>query len=110
MYIPMFHIQSSVLLNKIDFDQFFAQFRDDLDTFNKIYNDVKENYTNNKPRYLSYPKASYIKLIDYEEYKTLSVGKVQEILIHRHIVITNVPPELVGVTSGPVEFDEAGLC
>ncbi len=67
-----------------------------------------KNYVNEKPRYLSEPKSSYITVIKYADYKAMSVKAVQDELRNRHIVITEFPTELI-VPTDNVKFDEAGL-
>jgi hypothetical protein len=86
-----------------------TQFQSDLDIFNKLYDFVETNYVKGKPRYISDPKTSHIRIISYVQYKALSVKEVQTMLRDRHIVITDFPVEEIIPTDGPVAFDEAGL-
>jgi len=64
---------------------------------------------NGRPKYLSDPDNSAIKVLEYREYEKLSVPQVQAILRSQHIVINNFPQEQVVPTRGPIAFDEAGL-
>jgi alpha-D-ribose 1-methylphosphonate 5-phosphate C-P lyase len=73
-----------------------------------MYKRVVKNYIDDKPRYLTDPESSFVKVIKYTDYKAMSVKMVQDVLRNQHIVITDYPIELI-VPTDTVEFDEAGL-
>jgi hypothetical protein len=68
-----------------------------------------ENYVDNKPRYITAPDTSHVKLLTYQAYQAKSVKEIQALLRGHHLLITGYPTEKVIQNDTPVKFDEAGL-
>jgi hypothetical protein len=70
---------------------------------------VVKNYIKEAPRYITAPTKSRISILNYEDYKSLSVRGVQSLLRTHHLLITDIPIEQVVPVDQPVSFDAAGL-
>jgi hypothetical protein len=106
-WTPEFHVRFS--LDQLIYSLLtISQFKSDLRGFEKLHRGIRKDYVEGKPRYLSDPGSSCIKVTTYADYKRMSTKAVQDVLRKQHIVITEFPIELV-VPTDDVVFDEAGL-
>ncbi len=74
----------------------------DVDTFNGFYDAVIEPFEGSRPPHVSSPTQSCIAVMSEVDYMLLSVSEVQNILRHKHIVVT-------GMAMKPLNFDAKGL-
>jgi hypothetical protein len=74
-----------------------------------LYRLIVNRYVDGKPRYITDPRTSHLKVLTYEAYKALSVKEIQALLATKHLLITGYPTEKVVQIDSPAKFDEAGL-
>jgi len=67
-----------------------------------FYNRAVDCYHDGRPRYLSDPSTSILRVIPWEKFDQMPVHEVQALLAQSHIVVTDHPTRAIS-------FDEDGL-